>query len=89
MIDQFTVDELAGELARKLGVQDEIDDEYEKKIFADLKGVDGLVKYLKEAGYRDIQRYFGAATPAEQLQIRGAYARTMYLAGKIMKSGVV
>lgn len=82
-IDEYTEDELARALAFKLGIQDEIDDEYERKIFADLKGTDGLVQYLREAAARDKDRYFGAATVQEQAIIRGAFARTMYLKTKI------
>lgn len=81
---EFTEDELALMLAEKLGVQDNIDEKYEKKIFADLKNTDGLVQYLREAAARDKDRYFGAATPAEQQLIRGAFARTMFLKAKIM-----
>lgn len=86
MIDSFTEDELALALAMKLGVQDEITKDYEKKIFADLKGTDGLVAYLREAAARDKDRYFGAQTDAERSVIRGAFARTMYLKTKIMNS---
>lgn len=81
---EFTEDELALMLAQKLGVLDEIDTEYEKKIFASLKGTDGLVAYLREAAARDKDRYFGAASKEEQLVIRGAFARTMYLKARIM-----
>lgn len=80
-------DELSLMLAKKLGVLDAIDEEYEKKIFADLKGTDGLVAYLREAAARDKDRYFGATTKEEQLVIRGSFARTMYLKAKIMSSG--
>ena len=83
----YTEDALALMLAEKLGVQDEIDLEYEKKILADLKGTDGLIQYLREAAARDKDRYFGAATKEEQLIIRGAFARTMYLKAKISGSG--
>ncbi len=79
----YSEDELAYMLAEKLGVQDEIDSEYEKKIFLDLKGTDGLVQYLREAAARDKDRYFGAASKEEQLVIRGAFARTMYLKSRI------
>lgn len=82
-------DELALMLAEKLGVQDEIDSEYEKKIFLDLKGTDGLVQYLREAAARDKDRYFGAASKEEQLVIRGAFARTMYLKAKIAGADAV
>ena len=86
--DEYTEDELARMLAEKLGVQDEIDPEYEKKILADLKGTDGLVQYLRETAARDKDRYFGAATKEEQLIIRGAFARTMYLKAKITGTDV-
>lgn len=86
-LDTYTEDELAFALARKLGILDDIDSEYEKKIFADLKGTDGLVAYLRESAARDKDRYFGAATPAEQMMIRGSFSRTMYLKGKIMRAG--
>lgn len=79
----YDEDTLSLMLAEKLGVQDEIDSDYEKKIFLDLKGTDGLVQYLREAAARDKDRYFGAASKEEQLVIRGAFARTMYLKAKI------
>ncbi len=81
--DDFSEDILALWLAKKLGVQDTIDTDYEKKIFADLKETDGLVQYLREAAARDKDRYFGVATKEEQLIIRGAFARTMYLKARI------
>lgn len=86
---EYTEDELAFMLAERLGVLDEIDPEYEKKIFADLKGTDGLISYLREAAARDKDRYFGAATKEEQLIIRGSFARTMYLKAKIERSDIV
>lgn len=80
----FTEDELALMMAQKLNdITDEIDAEYEKKIFSELKNTDGLVQYLREAANRDIKRYFGAATKEEQLIIRGSFARTSYLKTKI------
>lgn len=85
-IPEYTEDELSFMLAEKLGVQDNIDPEYEKKILADLKDTDGLVQYLRETAARDKDRYFGAATQPEQLIIRGAFARTMYLKAKISGS---
>lgn len=85
--EEYTEDELSFMLAEKLGVLDSVDDEYEKKIFADLKETDGLVQYLRECAARDKDRYFGATTKEEQLVIRGAFARTMFLKAKIMKSG--
>lgn len=85
--EEETEDDLAFRLAEKLGVLDAIDGEYEKKIFADLKETDGLVQYLRECAARDKDRYFGATTKEEQLVIRGAFARTMFLKAKIMKSG--
>lgn len=86
LLESLTEDELSFELAKRLGVLDEIDRDYERKIFADLKGTDGLVQYLRQSAARDKDRYFGATTKEEQLVIRGAFARTMYLKGKIMKA---
>lgn len=85
----YSEDALALALATKLGVLDEIDAEYEKKIFADLKGTDGLVAYLREAAARDVQRYFGAGSPSEQNIIRGSFARTMYLKARIMGEATI
>lgn len=85
-VNTLDENELATLLAKKLGVLDDIDDEYEKKIFKDLKGTDGLVAYLREAAARDVQRYFGAASIQEQSIIRGSFARTMYLKTKIENS---
>lgn len=82
----LTEDELAFMLADKLGVQDTIDSEYEKKIFADLKGTDGLVRFLREVAARDKDRYFGCQTVAEQQIVRGAFSRTMWLKAKVMGS---
>jgi len=86
-LEKYTEDELSFALASKLGVLDELDSEYEKKIFADLKGTDGLVAYLRELAAKDKDRYFGAATPHEQMMIRGSFVRTMYLKGRIMRAG--
>lgn len=81
-------DDLVYLLASKLNIdlEDEIDDEYEKKIFSDLKNVDGFIKYLREAAARDKNRYFAAGTTQEQLIIRGSFARTMYLKSKLSKA---
>lgn len=86
--DSYSEDELSFALARKLGVLDPIDKEYEQKIFEDLKGTDGLVQYLREAAARDKDRYFGAASKEEQLVIRGSFARTMYLVSRIVKTDI-
>ena len=76
-------DDLAFKLASMLQIDDDITPEYEKQIFKDLQGTENLVAYLKESAARDKDRYFGATTKEEQLIIRGAFARTMYLKAKI------
>jgi hypothetical protein len=35
----------------------------------------------------DVKRYFAAGSPMEQLQIKGAYNRTLYLRSKLRDSG--
>lgn len=85
-INDASIEELSGALARKMGVPETFDAEWEKKIFADLKGTDGLAAYLKNMAALDKDRYFGAGTAPEQLVIRGMFARTTYLLGRIMKA---
>lgn len=79
----LTEDELALLLAHSLGLQDEFDAEWERKIFESLKGTDGFMEYLRVCAARDKDRYFGAAKIEEQLIIRGAFARTMYLKSRL------
>lgn len=89
-MEQYTEEQLIGEIAKRMGVVDkDIDAEYTKKIFADLKEVDGLARYLLETAAKDKDRYFGAATKEEQLIIRGGFARTMWLRNLIINQGKI
>ena len=86
--DPFTEQELGYLLAETLsGIEFESDSEAEEKLFSEAKKVEGLVEYLKEAAAKDMQRYFGASTPQEQLIIRGSFARTNYLKSRIISGG--
>lgn len=84
----LTVEELSLLLAEKLkDAEPVVDEAQERALFKELKGFDGIVDYLRTTAARDIRRYFGAATKEEQLLIRGAFARTMYLKTKILEGG--
>lgn len=80
MEKEYTEEQLLSMLGRDLiGLDIKQDDKRDQILFKELKSVEGFIEYLRETAARDIQRYFEAATKEEQLMIRGAYARTMYL----------
>lgn len=81
----FTEGELSYLLAKELGHEDiDFPEKEQTKLFKALKNVDGLTEYLKFTAMNDKNRYFGATTKDEQSMIRGAFARTLYLRGKIV-----
>ena len=57
----------------------------EVELFSRLNQVEGFTDYLRATLANDVKRFFKASSPAEQLQIRGAYARTLYLKGRLLK----
>ncbi len=88
-MENLNDDQLLLQLGRALtGLDITVDEKRDKILFKELKGVEGLVEYLRETAARDIQRYFEAATKEEQLMIRGTYARTMYLMKRIKDGGI-
>ena len=83
-LPKYTEVELLNMLAEFVeGEGYEFTSKQEEKMFGEVKNVDGFVEYLKDACSKDIKRYFAAATPAEQIMIRGAFSRTNYLRAKI------
>jgi hypothetical protein len=62
-----------------------IDKEHEENMFKQLSAVDGFSDFLRSTLTRDLQRYFAATTPLEQLQIKGAYSRTLYFRSNLNK----
>lgn len=52
-------------------------------LFKDIKNIQGFHEYLNNTLDADIKRYFGAGSPMEQLQVKGAYNRTLYLRSKL------
>lgn len=85
--EPFSVEELSLMLEKAVGNQDlEYPKEAEKLLFNELKNVEGFIDWLKAAAKNDKDRYFGAQTPMEQLVIRGSYARTNYIATKIVNA---
>lgn len=65
-----------------------IDKPSEEKMFAALSAVDGFAEYLRTLMAIDIKSYFSAASPMEQLIIKGSYGRTMAMKGKLVKKAV-
>ena len=86
--EPFSVEELSLMLEKATNEVDaDFPKEEEKRLFNELKNVEGFVVWLKNAAKNDKDRYFGAQTPMEQLVIRGSYARTNYIAARIINSG--
>lgn len=52
-------------------------------LFDELKKVEGFQEYLSNTLAADKDRYFGAGSPMEQLLVKGAYNRTLYLRSKL------
>jgi len=52
-------------------------------VLDDVKKVEGFHEYLNNMLDSDIKRYFAAGSPMEQLQVKGAYNRTLYLRSKL------
>jgi len=86
--EPFTEQELSFMLAEILGNDPwEFNEAEEERMFSEAKKVDGLIEYLKTTAINDKNRYFGASTPQEQLVIRGSFARTNYIKGRIINAG--
>lgn len=58
---------------------------FHEEIMKELGKVEGFADYLRLTISKDMQRYFNAQTPFEQLQIKGAANRTLYLKTSIAK----
>ena len=83
--EPFTESELSKMMSDIVYVEDIAADKvFDQKLFQELKGIEGLVEYLRIMTERDIHRYFNAQTPQEQLIARGAFVRAHYLKSKIM-----
>lgn len=52
-------------------------------LFEELKKMEGFQEYLTNTMVKDKDRYFMAASPMEQLMIKGALNRTLYLRSKL------
>lgn len=85
----YTEEELCVMLANLTEItDDEIDKKTEEEIFSSIKKIEGFTAYLKNATMKDVQRYFGATTEDERQLIRGSFARTNYIRGKIITVGL-
>jgi hypothetical protein len=57
-----------------------------EQIMTALAGVEGYSDFLRATISKDMQRYFNAQTPLDQLLIKGAANRTLYFKSCIHKS---
>lgn len=75
-----TQDEILSEYIGTLADIDlDIDKEVERKMFQDLKKVDGFLEWLDKVVAQDLRKYFDAPTQRHQDVIRGNIARTIDL----------
>lgn len=58
----------------------------QEQIMKALSNVEGYADYLRVTISKDMQRYFNAQTPVDQLLIKGAANRTLYFKSCIHKS---
>ncbi len=85
---ELTEEKLSYMLSELLQFDDDMVLEIESKaLFKELKNVEGFIEYLKVTSNQDMRRYFGAVTKEEQLQIRGAFARTNYIKARVINEG--
>jgi hypothetical protein len=84
--EDLTEEYLCHELAKIVGdpTQSSVESDQEKKIYADLARIHGILDYLRDVMAKDMQRDFSAPVDQKQL-IRGAFARTAYIKGKIVE----
>jgi len=84
-MDKFTIDELEQELLGRYGdiLGTIIDPELEKKIFQEMKAIDGLTNYLQALMNKDIVRYFSAQEENARDLTRGAFLRTLHFKKKM------
>lgn len=61
------------------------DENVEKSIFKLMNEVEGVQDYFRSVMRRDIKRYMGAPTTAEQILIRGAFNRTAFMKSRLTK----
>ena len=55
-----------------------------KRMFEELKAVEGFLDYLKDMTNKDVARYFGVSSDKERDQVRGSYGRTQYLIARVV-----
>lgn len=83
----YTEDEILDMFVSVMGkiYGDKVDKKQEREIFDKIMEVEGVNDYFRDTLGADIQRYYVASTREEQLQVRGAFSRTLYLKGLLKK----
>lgn len=83
---QFTEDFLLCEYVRFIGNPADytLSEEETNNFFKDLQRIDGAKAFFKATAAKDMVRFF-KVQPEEQPIVRGAFARTAYILGKLKK----
>lgn len=78
-LSTITEEELNYLAVQFVGEAEPLNKKLEADIFKKVAGVDGFSDYLRETMARDKDHYFRATSIPDQLRVRGAFARTLYL----------
>lgn len=83
---QFNEEFLLGEYVKFIGNPADytLSEEETTNFFKDLQRIDGAKSFFKATAAKDMVRFF-QAQPEEQSVIRGAFARTAYILGRLKK----
>jgi hypothetical protein len=83
--ERITLDYINEEYGRLIGNPTDysISKELDQEFYDNLRRIDGVRDYFKATAAKDMLRYFQATGAEEQSVVRGAFARTMYILGKL------
>jgi hypothetical protein len=86
-----TTDEILLELVESMEspLASNLDGKWERKVFEDVRGSDNLLEWCRETMAMDMKRYFSAVDDESRAQIKGAFSRTAYIRGLLVKMGNV
>lgn len=81
--EELALEQFLGTIEDPLG--DGLTEELADKAFAEIAGCSAFKEYLRLTLNEDLKRHF-RATEEEQKHIHGAFSRTAYLRGKLLKA---
>ena len=81
---ELSIEEISGLAIKTLGslfTNERLSKQDEFNLFEKISEIEGVEEYFRDTMSRDLKRFFAAADPKQQEQVRGAYARTLYFRG--------